>query len=274
MNVGFELRPVAALAAKECRERIRNRWALAIASVFTVFALAIAYFGAAQQGTVGLRSADVTVASLVSLVIYLVPLIALMLGYDAIVGERERGSLALLMSLPVTRSEILLGKYFGLAAALAIATVAGFAVVGVLLAARFGVAASLHYAGFVASAVGLGLAFLSVSVLISVVASTRIGASGMAIVAWFGFVLVYDLVLLALLVAFASTLPSAVVPALLLANPVDAFRMVNIFGFADMARFYGLATVVPHALANPVVQAGALVAWILMPLGLASWRFK
>ena len=106
----FELRPVMTIAAKECRDRIRNRWALAVASVFTVFALAIAYFGAAQQGSVGLRSADVTIASLVSLVIYLVPLIALILGYDAIAGERDRGSLLLLLSLPITRFELLAGK--------------------------------------------------------------------------------------------------------------------------------------------------------------------
>lgn len=274
MSARLTLAPVATLAAKECRERIRNRWVLAIAGVFTVFALAIAYFGAAQQGSIGLRSADVTIASLVSLVVYLVPLIALMLGYDAIVGERERGSLALLMSLPITHTELLLGKYLGLAAALVLATVAGFGVVGVLVAARSGPAALAHYAGFVASAVGLGLAFLSMSVLISVVATSRVGASGMAIVAWFAFVLVYDLVLLALLVALASRLPSSVVPALLLANPTDAFRMVNIFGFADMARFYGLATVVPRALANATVQAAALVAWIVMPLGIANWRFQ
>jgi hypothetical protein len=95
------------------------------------FALVIAYFGAAQQGAVGWRGIDVTIASLVSLVIYLVPLIALILGYDAIVAERERGSLDLLLSMPITRFEVLLGKYTGLAAgALGVATVAGFGAVG------------------------------------------------------------------------------------------------------------------------------------------------
>jgi Cu-processing system permease protein len=274
MTPSVDLRPVASIARKEFQERIRNRWALAIASVFTVFALAIAYFGAAQQGSVGLRGVDVTIASLVSLVVYLVPLIALMLGYDAIVGERERGSLALLLSLPITRFELLLGKYLGLAAALVASTVVGFGSVGILLAFSFGAGAALHYAGFIASAIGLGLAFLSLSVLISVVAGSRIGASGLAIVSWFGLVLVYDLVLLALLVALAGRLSSGVVPALLLFNPADAFRMVNIFGFADVARLYGLATVVPKSLASPAVQGAALVAWILMPLGIASWRFE
>ena len=270
----LEIHPIVTIAAKEFQDRIRSRWTLAVAAVFTVFALAIAYFGAAQQGAVGLRGVDVTIASLVSLVIYLVPLIALLLGYDAIVGERERGSLALLMSLPVTRVELLLGKYLGLAAALAGSTLVGFGIVGALLGSKFGALALLHFAGFMASAIGLGLAFLSVSVLISVVAASRIGASGMAIVSWFGFVLVYDLVLLALLVALAGRLPSTVVPALLLLNPADAFRMVNIFGFADAARLYGLAAVVPRSFASPFVQGAALVAWILMPLGIASWRFR
>jgi Cu-processing system permease protein len=91
--VSIEVRQIGVIAEKEFWDRIRNRWALAVAAVFTAFALVIAYLGAAQQGAVGFRGIDVTIAGLVSLVIYLVPLIALILGYDAIVGERDRGSL-------------------------------------------------------------------------------------------------------------------------------------------------------------------------------------
>jgi Cu-processing system permease protein len=79
---------------------MRNRWVLAVALVFTVFSLSSPTSARAQQGAVGFRSIEVTIASLVSLVIYLIPLIALLLGFDAIVGERERGSLDLLLALP------------------------------------------------------------------------------------------------------------------------------------------------------------------------------
>ena len=119
----MQTRQILTLAAKELRDRLRNRWVLAVALVFAVFSLVIAYAGGAQQGAVGLRSLEFTIASLVSLVIYLVPLIALLLGFDAIVGERERGSLDLLLALPITRAELLLGKYLGLAAALALAKI-------------------------------------------------------------------------------------------------------------------------------------------------------
>lgn len=197
----IQLRQVMTLAAKEFRDRLRNRWVLAVAVVFAVFSLVIAYAGGAQQGSVGLRSLEFTITSLVSLVIYLVPLIALLLGFDAIVGERERGSLDLLLAYPVTRSELLLGKYVGLAMALALAMLAGLATVGVVLVMQFGNRALFHYAGFVTSALLMGLAFLSLAVLVSVIARDRTRASGAAIILWFLFVLVFDLVLLGVLVA-------------------------------------------------------------------------
>ncbi len=106
---------------------------LAVALVFAVFSLVITYAGGAQQGAVGVRSLEFTITSLVSLVIYLVPLIALLLGFDAIVGERERGSLDLLLAYPITRGELLLGKYLGLALAMTLAMLAGLATVGVVL---------------------------------------------------------------------------------------------------------------------------------------------
>ncbi len=270
----IESRQVRAIAGKEFHDRIRNRWMLLVAAVFTLFAFAIAYFGAAQQGAIGLRGVDVTIASLVSLAIYLVPLIALILGYDAIVGERDRGSLALLLSLPITRFELLLGKYLGLAATLVSSTVIGFGIVGVILGLKFGAAAFWHYGGFMLSTMLLGMAFLSLSTLISVVARSRVAASGIAIVSWFVFVLVYDLLVLALLVAVQGRLTVDIVPVLLMFNPADAFRMLNLFGFADVARLYGLAAVVPRPLASPIAQAAAIILWILLPLGIAGRRFR
>ncbi len=134
----MEFKPVLTVASKEFWDRIRNRWVLAVALVFAAFSVVIAYFGSAQQGMVGFRSIEVTIASLVSLVIYLIPLIALLLGFDAIVGERERGSLGLLLALPITRFELMLGKYLGLALALTLSTLIGFGVVAVLLLAAYG----------------------------------------------------------------------------------------------------------------------------------------
>jgi Cu-processing system permease protein len=274
MVFDIEFKQIRTIAAKEFRDRIRNRWVLAVALVFTVFALVIAYFGAAQQGAVGFRNIDVTIASLVSLVIYLIPLIALILGFDAVVGERERGSLDLLLSMPITRLELLLGKYLGLAAALTSSTVAGFGVVGIILSGQMPAAALFHYLGFMASSILLGLAFLALAVLLSTIAADRTRASGAAIALWFFFVLVFDLLLLGALVASGGDYGGQIFPYLLLLNPADIFRILNIFSMDEVRTLYGLATVFPEALANPWLLGAFMVLWIVAPLVLAARRFR
>lgn len=270
----MELTQILTLAAKEFRDRMRNRWVLVVALVFTVFSLVIAYFGGAQQGQLGLRSIEFTIASLVSLVIYLIPLIALLLGFDAVVGERERGSLDLLLSLPITRLELLLGKYLGLAAALTLSTLVGFGLVAVLLFQQFSWPGLYHYLGFMLSSVLLGLAFLSLAVLMSVIARERTRASGLAIALWFFFVLVFDLLLLAGLVATGGAYGGDAFAYLLLLNPADVFRILNVFSLEDVRTLYGLASIVPPALAKPWLMGSVMLAWIVLPLGLANWRFK
>ncbi len=274
MSRPLQWHALATLAGKEFRDRLRNRWVLAVALVFTAFSLAITYFGSAAQGVVGPRSIELTIASLVSLVIYLIPLIALLLGFDAIVGERERGSLDLLLAHPLTRLELLLGKYLGLAAALSLSTLIGFALVGVLLWQRFGQAGLYHYSGFVLSSVLLGLAFLSLAMLISVLARDRTRASGLAISLWFVLVLVFDLALMGLLVASQGQVGGEALAYVLLLNPADLFRILNVFALDDVRRLYGLAAVVPPSLGQPWLLATAMLGWIFAPLALASWRFK
>lgn len=272
--LNIEWHQIGVIASKEFWDRIRNRWVLAVAAVFTAFALVIAYFGAAQQGAVGFHSIDVTIASLVSLVIYLIPLIALILGYDAIVGERERGSLDLLLSMPITRIELLLGKFCGLSAALAFSTLAGFGMVGLLLSYQLDASSLLHYTGFMFSALLMGMAFLSMAVAVSVIANDRTSSSGIAIALWFFFVLVFDLLLLGALVISGGQYGGDIFPYLLFLNPADIFRIINIFGMEEVKSLYGLATVFPENLANPWLLAATMIIWIVAPLGIASWRFK
>ncbi|MGX9776331.1 ABC-2 family transporter protein [compost metagenome] len=274
MRARIEWRQVGVLAAKEWRERLRNRWVLAVALVFAFFALAIAYFGAAQQGQVGFHGIDATIASLSSLVIYLVPLIALILGYDAIVGERERGALELLLSMPVTPLEVLLGKYLGLAAALTSATAIGFGAGLLPLFSQLTVAEGWRYAQFVASAVLMGLAFLSIAMLVSVSTRDRVRASGIALALWFLFVLVFDLLLMGVMVLSQGQLGSGMFAAMLMLNPADVFRLLNVFSSDQAQAMYGLATVMPQGWTHPALLSGVMLAWIFLPFSIALRRFS
>lgn len=270
----MEFKQIITIAQKEFWDRIRNRWVLSVSLILVCFAAAISYLGTAQQGSIGFSSLEVTIASLVSLSIYLIPLIALILGYDAIVGEKERGLLDLLLALSITRTELLLGKYLGLSIALAFTISSGFGLVGIFLSYYVDIQGLLDYVGFVVSAILMGMAFLSMALLLSVVTDSKVVASGIAIALWFFFVLIYDMLLLGLLVATDGHLANAVFGFLLMANPADIFRIVNIFGMEDVKILYGLATVFPGSLANTWTLMFCMVLWIVAPVAAAIWIFR
>src|SRR3546814_9660864 len=81
----------------------------------------------------------------------------------------------------------------------------------------------------IASSVLLGAAFLSLGGLASVVVRERATAAGIAVAVWLVFVLLYDSALLGLLVADQGRLVGpAVLDVLLLLNPADAYRLLNL----------------------------------------------
>lgn len=110
--------------------------------------------------------------------------------------------------------------------------------------------------------------------LVSVVARDRTRASGLAIAMWFFFVLVFDLLLLGALVGTGGAYGGEAFAYMLLLNPADVFRILNVFSLEDVRTLYGLASIVPPALAKPWLMGAVMLAWIIVPLALARWRFK
>ena len=107
------MNPVWIITGKEVRDSLRNRWVLAAALLLAALALSLGFLGSSPTGTVKVDPLTVTVVSLSSLSIFLIPLIAMLLSYDALIGEIERGTMALLLSYPISRNQILAGKFIG-----------------------------------------------------------------------------------------------------------------------------------------------------------------
>ena len=84
------MRTIIIIAAKEIQEGLRNRWVLATTLLLAALALSLTFLGSAPTGNVGAGALDVVVVSLSSLTIFLLPLIALLISHDAVVGEMER----------------------------------------------------------------------------------------------------------------------------------------------------------------------------------------
>ena len=104
------IRRILSTAGIEIRIAIRNRWVAIAIALMVVFALVLSAAGSAPTGQLGVDRLSVTVASLTSLSVYLVPLVALLMSFDAVAGEVERGTLPLLLTYPAARGEVLAGK--------------------------------------------------------------------------------------------------------------------------------------------------------------------
>ncbi|WP_207586721.1 ABC transporter permease subunit [Halomontanus rarus] len=258
------LRQAAVLAETEYRLAVRGRWAVALTVVFAAFALGLTTFSGASVSPDGF---DRTVASLAVLAGYLVPLVALAFGFDAIVGREESGWLGALFALPVSRSWIVLGTFLGRAVVLASATVVGFGIAGGLLLREFGLTGFDTYVGFVLATAGLGLAFLALAVLLSTVAREKTHALGLSLLAWAWFVLVHDLLALGVIAAFP--LPDAALSTMLLANPASVFRAL-VLGTLGAGGDAGFASVLADVGLSSGPLVAALFAWAVVPLAAAA----
>lgn len=272
------MREVLIVAGKEFRDGLRNRWIVAITLAFALLAMGLAWFGAAASGEVGFTQISTTVVSLASLGVFLIPLIALMLAYDSIVGEDEQGTLLLLMTYPLSRTGLLAGKFLGHGVMLALATVLGFGIAALLMVLLAEQATLATLAGpfglFILSAVLLGWVFLALAYLISVSTREKARAAGLALLTWFLLVLVYDLALLGLLVGTEGQLSGGLFRTLLLLNPTDVFRLINFTGFEDAAASSGLLTVFSEQAHSPLLLLGILAAWtVVVPLLIAALLF-
>ncbi|MGB9960735.1 ABC transporter permease (plasmid) [Halobacterium sp. MBLA0001] len=258
---------MARVAVREYRLAVRRRWVVGIAVLFALFSVALVFLGGSK---VGPTRVPAVLASVAQLGVYVVPLAALAVGFDTIVGADESGSLEMLLALPLSNTAVVVGKYLGRATALSGGMLTGFAVGGAILVRFAGVGVLGAYAGVALAAVAAALAFLGVSVLASTLAAEKTRALGAVLAAWVWFVLVHDLVALGLVASF--DLPQSVVTAAVLTNPGDLFRVFVLRGVSTTAG--GIAGVLTETgLTTPVLVA-ALAAWVVLPITGAVLAFR
>ena len=263
----MDFHAIATIARQELVVNIRNKWIVTFAVAFALLILAISYFGLVTAGTVGFQGFTRTSASLLSLVLYVVPLIALTMGTLSFTSERSVSEL--LFAQPVTRTDILLGKLAGLFASMVTATLIGFGAGGLVIAVRAGSEGAGRYPVFVALSLLLALAFLSLSGLVAFFFQRKARAFGVTLILWFVFVVFYDLLVIGGSLLLKERTANAFIFASLFGNPVDMVRVASlivldgkeIFGAAGgaLVRFLGGET------ASLLCLLGGLLLWIIIP---------
>jgi len=271
----IDLANVRTITLKELRDALRNRWFLLFAVAFAGLALALSLLGQPTGSRLQLSGYSRTAASLINLVLLFVPLIGLTMGSSNIVGERERGVLNYLLAQPVTHSEVLLGKYLGMAGALFASLSLGFGLAGAALALRGQVTDAGGYILTVILACLLALAMLSLGFAISVLAHRTSTALGSALFLWLVLVFVGDLGVMG--TAVITQTPISTVFFLAVLNPLQMFKMSSILTIRanlDVLGPAGLYATHQFGGALLIFLIAGLLLWIVIPLGAALALFS
>ncbi len=253
----------------------RNMWVATAVLLMALFNIVLTLAGGAAAGNLGVDPLTVAISSITTLSVYLIPLIGLLLSFDAISGEAERGTLALSLTYPLSRGEILMGKFLAHLLVLAFAVAAGLALTVGLTIWKHG-AEGLAWGALgrlFLTSLALGAAFIGIGYLISALARQTGVASGIVVVIWLGAVVLYDLALLGALVADkGGFFTHEIFPWLLVANPADAFRIMNMPPETVSVLATGLGAA--GAAASKAMQLASLALWPALTLALAWAAFR
>jgi len=264
------------IAGQELKLNFRNRWIMGVSVLFGALTLSIAYSGMVTAGYVGFQDFRRTGASIISLVLYLVPIMALMMGTSSFVSSRDY--LDLIVTQPVSRWKIIMGKYIGAFISFVISIAVGFGVSGVIIAIRIGTDGSLRFGLVLLLSILLGAVFLSLSFLLSVLLKRRQAAVGMSVLIWFFFVIFYDLATMASTTFLShNTLKTSLLFGLLF-NPVDMVRVTSLIVVGGESVFGAAGVVAVKLLGSMgaliILSLVILLIWVFLPLYISLKIFE
>lgn len=270
--------PTWLVARQELLLAARSRWTQIFAAVFALLSLAVSTSGYILSGGRGFQDFARTSASLVQLVVLVVPLASLLMGVLALAPER--GTAELLFSQPVSRRAILVGKLLGLLAALAAAELVGFGLAGLVVFSSTGEEGGWGYALLVLGSVLLTAAFLGIAALIAAgaVGRKRTRALAVAVVIWFVAVILFDLAALGVASLLPSTAASRLLIVSVIANPAGAVRTGALLGIEGTAAFGSASLALLRFTRGPAGAAALLalsiLAWVILPTAAAARRLS
>ena len=270
------------IARKDVADSVRERQLHVGVGLFAVVGLIAGYVYASSYDPAyvdrpGLQFLGV----LVGAALFLAPITGIMLAQGRIVDKRSRGELVVLLGMPFSRRDVVLGSAAGRFAITA-------AVVACLFAFATGVAALmvapiplLRILAFLAVFVAFAGIFVAIGVGISAAVSGTTRAAVLAVGVYLFFVFrVHDIAWTLFVSGVYGTenTPDALLPAAAQLGPFTALRNVVVGVYPEIAGAFGYFGGTPPteltALAQPAVGFVVLLAWATAPLYVGLQRFE
>lgn len=267
------------VARKDFEDAVRAKTLWALVALFTIVMVLSTWFFGDVQAAGNTVAAEALIVSLVLPVSFILPAMGIMAGYKAIVGERDSGSVKVLLSLPNTRRNVIFGKFLGRSAVVSAAVLLGCVIGAIVFAVFANTFPVAEYLQFLALTLVLGVVFVGVAVGFS--AST--GSSTVAIIGGIALVLLFTLFwsLLTLLLGFVLTeyanvgseMVSDVIGMTNAINPTNAYNNL-LLTVIDQQGGANAQMMTDGFYTEPWFAVVVLAFWLVVPLALGYWRFE
>jgi Cu-processing system permease protein len=266
MNIDFQ--NILLITRKEILDARRNRWFILYTIIFAGLSLGLSWFGLSGIGSYNVSGFGRTSASLINLVLLIVPLMGLTLGASSLAGERERGTLLYILAQPVSRIEVLLGKFLGLGLSLLAALVLGFGLSGILIAYHGGTMQAFNYLGLVGLTLLLALTSLGIGMLISSSLKKADTAVGVALFVWLVLVFFGDLGIMGSALTLNFDISQLFILSLF--NPLQVFKLSAIFAIQGNLEVFGpVGVYASRTYGSQFIPLliGIMFTWIVLSFG-------
>lgn len=221
------------IARREMKLGFRNPWAYSFLVLFAAFSLSLLIINMQSR----VQGYSAVTGSMLSLTLYLLPLMTLFIGSFSLTSEKEEGSWQLLSTYPLGTLSFVLGKYAGLAAVLLVIVAFGYGLMGFasgLLGIRFEPAV---YFLFLAFSAGLVLLFLALALVVGSLCRNRWQALTASVAIWFAAVIGWPSFLLALLGSLPYSWIQPLLTVLTILNPAELVRLFVVIRLGGGAAF-------------------------------------
>lgn len=273
---------IAAVAKKDFQDAIRSRLIVAVTLLFVVFTASGVALGEAWPGVPSGAFLVLLLEVLLAGIRSVVPLIAIGIAYRSIAGERTTGSLKVLLSLPNSRRDVILGKFFGRSAVVIVAIVAGFVSLVVASALTFsGDLPAAEIFAAMGAALLLALVFVSIAISVSALSDSTFFVAVLAFALWILFRMAWTGVVFLLQYAVNgfsfSDIPTEApewVQVLEVLNPMIAFLQSTEWLVNRVSESQEAAAGADAFYLEPWFGFVTMALWIIVPLALGYVKFE
>ncbi|MFT4930783.1 MAG: ABC-2 type transport system permease protein [Natronomonas sp.] len=219
----------AQVARKDFEDAVRSKMLWGLMGVFVAF-MAFVLVVAINTADAAEATSEAALALTANFAQLFVPLIAMIAGYLAVVGERRSGSLRILLGYPHSRRDVVFGKFVGRSTVIAVTLAIGSAVSILLVALVIKSPDLANVAGLLTAIVLFGISVAGLAVGISASVTSRGKAMALAIGSMLVFWLLWDAMAAGVYAAVTGSLPGLTAEGwyflLKRMSPIGAFRTV------------------------------------------------